>query len=286
MGESRRSRNDIYAYLMLLVALAMIGVFFAPMLMLTSNSLHADLGMGAVSEAFTLRNYVKFLTDPFYLGILFDTFLLGVIVVTICMVVGYPVAYVLARTRSRFRGTLVFLVIAPLLISVVIRNLGWLPVLGNSGMINWLLMSIGFVKEPLKLYGNFTGVVIGLVHTLLPFMILSVMTVIHRIDLELEEAAINLGASPLVMFWRVLLPLSRPGLLAGYLLVFTLAISAFTTPAMMGGRRVLLMSTYIEQQIRSVLNYGFGSTVAVILMLAGAVLTFLALRTPSQERTA
>ena len=285
MTDRGRRSPDVYAYLMMLVALVMTLVFFVPILLLTSNSLHADMGLGTVSEAFTLQNYVKFFSDPFYLGILFDTFLLGAIVVTICTIVGYPVAYILARTRSRFRSTLVFLVIAPLLISVVVRNLGWLPVLGNSGLVNWVLLSLGIVDQPLRLYGNFTGVVIGLVHTLLPFMILSVMTVIQRIDRELEEAAINLGARPLEMFWRVLLPLSRPGLLAGYLLVFTLAISAFTTPAVMGGRRVLLMSIYIEQQIRSVLNYGFGSTVAVILMVTGAVLTFLALRTPVQERS-
>lgn len=286
MADSGGRGEKAYAYLLLPVALVMAVVFFAPILLLTSNSLHTDLGLGTVSEAYTLQNYVKFFSDPFYLGILFDTFLLGFIVVTICMIVGYPVAYVLARTRSRFRGTLVFMIVAPLLISVVVRNLGWLPILGSNGMANWVLMSIGVVDRPLRLYGNFTGVVIGLVHTLLPFMILSVMTVIHRIDPELEEAAINLGARPLEMFWRVLLPLSRPGLLAGYLLVFTLAISAFTTPAMMGGRRVLLMSTYIEQQIRSVLHYGFGSTVAVVLMVAGGILTFLALRTPAEERSA
>ncbi len=185
--------------------------------------------------------------------------------------------------RSRWRGFLIFFVVAPLLISTVIRNLGWFPILGGGGLINWLLMSIGLIGEPLKIANNFTGVVVGLTHALLPFMILALMTVIQRIEPEIEEAAINLGASPIETFFRVVLRLSRPGLLAGYLLVFTMAISGFTTPDMMGGKRVLVMSTFIEQQVRSVLNYAFGSTAAVILMFVAAVLTLIAVRSGAEE---
>lgn len=253
-------------------------VFVLPLVFLAANSLHPGAGMGQVGPEWTLANYVRFLGDPFYLGILVDTMVIGLIVVSICAVIGYPVAYFLARTRSRWRGTLTFIVIAPMLISVVVRNLGWLPVLGDSGLINWLLLSTGLTAQPVKLVYNLTGVIIGLVHALSPFMILSLVTVIRRIEPELEEAAINLGAGPFETFWRVVLPLSRPGLLAGGLLVFTLSVAAYITPAMMGGKRVLVMAVYVEQQIRSVLNYPFGATAAVVLLAVTTLCTLLALR--------
>jgi putative spermidine/putrescine transport system permease protein len=240
--------------------------------------------MGIVDPAWTLDNYLKFLGDPFYYGILLDTLLLGVVVVSICLVIGFPVAYFLARTRSRWRGTLIFVVVSPLLISVVIRNVGWLPVLGSSGVINWLLLNLHIVSEPVRMISNFTGVVIGLVHALSPFMILSLMTVIQRIEPEIEEASINLGASPIETFWRIVVPLSRPGVLAGYLLVFTVVLSAFTTPGMMGGNRVLVMSTYISQQIRTVLNYPFGAMASVVLMLVTTVITVIALRLSGEKK--
>jgi putative spermidine/putrescine transport system permease protein len=197
---------------------------------------------------------------------------------------GFPVAYFLARTRSRWRGVLIFVVVSPLLISVVIRNLGWLPVLGSSGVVNWVLLNLHIVSEPVRMISNYTGVVIGLVHALSPFMILSLMTVIQRIEPEIEEASINLGASPFETFWRIVVPLSRPGVLAGYLLVFTVVLSAFTTPGMMGGNRVLVMSTYIGQQIRTVLNYPFAAMAAVILMLVTTITTLIALRLSGEKK--
>lgn len=259
-------------------------VFVLPIGQLALNSFHRNAGMGVVDPAWTLSNYLKFLGDPFYYGILLDTLLLGVVVVSICLVIGFPVAYFLARTRSRWRGTLIFVVVSPLLISVVIRNVGWLPILGSSGVINWLLLNLHIVSEPVRMISNFTGVVIGLVHALSPFMILSLMTVIQRIEPEIEEASINLGASPFETFWRIVVPLSRPGVLAGYLLVFTVVLSAFTTPGMMGGNRVLVMSTYISQQIRTVLNYPFGAMASVVLMLVTTVITVIALRLSGEKK--
>jgi putative spermidine/putrescine transport system permease protein len=253
-------------------------VFWLPILQLATNSFHKNASLGIIDPRWTFGNYTRFLSDPFYYGILFETFGLGLIVVSICICVGYPVAYFLARTKSRWRGILIFLVISPLLISVVIRNLGWLPILGSSGLINWLLLKVGILKSSIQLVNNFTGVIIGLVHTLLPFMILSLMTVIQKIEPELEEASINLGASPFMTFWKVVVPLSRPGLIAGSLLVFTVVLSAFTTPGMMGGNRVLVMSIYISQQMRTVLDYPFGAMAAVILMILTAIFTLVAIR--------
>jgi putative spermidine/putrescine transport system permease protein len=252
--------------------------FGAPVVSLAIKSFETFTGPGDSSLPWTLSNYVLFLTDTHYLGVLVDTFLLGIIVVTSCAVLGYPVAYFLARTQSRFRSLYIFLVFGPLLISSVIRNLGWMPLLGTNGFINWLLVTIGVVDQPLRLLNSFVGVVIGTVHAMLPFMILMLMTVIRRISLSLEEAALNLGASPWRKFWLVIFPLSLPGLIGGYLIVFTLTISAYTTPAMLGGNRVTVMSTFIAQQVRYVLNYPFGATTSVILMVAAIAVTLLATR--------
>lgn len=270
--------------LLLPALVVLVVVFIFPIAELAKNSFHRNAGLGMVDPAWTLENYVKFLSDPFYYGILIETFGLGLVVVSISMVMGYPVAYFLARTQSRWRSALIFLVVSPLLISVVIRNLGWLPILGSSGLVNWLLMSLGLVSEPLRLINNYTGVVIGLVHALSPFMILSLMTVIQRIEPEIEEASINLGASPFETFWRVVFPLSRPGLLAGFLLVFTVVLSAFTTPGMMGGNRVLVMSTYIAQQIRTALDYPFGAMASMVLMVVTGALTVIALKLPGERK--
>lgn len=273
----------IWFALALPAVLALSMVFIAPMLFLTVNSFFRSAGLGAVVPDITLDNYIRFLSDPFYLRMMFETFLIGLIVVSICTIIGFPVAYKLARTRSRWRGMLIFAVAAPLLISIVIRNLGWLPILGSNGLVNWVLMSLGLSDQPLTLSNNRTGVIIGLVHALLPFMILSLMTVIQRIDRDLELAAVNLGARPARVFFSVILPLSKPGLLSGYLLVFTIAVSAYTTPAMLGGKRVLIMSTYIAQQMMTVLDYAFGSAVAVVLVAVTCVLTIVALRADQKE---
>ena len=259
-------------------------VFFIPVALLASYSARPNGGYGTVGPGLTADNYIRFLSDPFYLGIIFDTLLMGILVVSICLLLAYPVAYLLARTHSRWRGMMIFMIMAPLLIATVIRNLGWFPILADSGLINWLLLSAGVIRAPLRLVNNYVGVIIALVHTFLPFMILALVTIIQKIGTDLEEAAQNLGASPWRTFFRVVLPLSRPGLLAGYLIVFTSVISAFTTPAMMGGKRVIVMATFVEQQIRSVLNYPFGATAAVILGVIGCALTVVSIRSGQEGR--
>jgi putative spermidine/putrescine transport system permease protein len=267
----------------LLPTLAVFGLIFAaPLADLIALSFHRMSGPAQVGAALTLANYRAFVTDPFYLEMLLRTCGLGLSVTLGCLVAGYPVAYYLARTPSRWRGFALFLVISPLLVSAIVRNIGWFPLLSQSGAVNWLLLKLGLIVTPLSLINNFTGVVIGLVHALLPFMILTLTTVIQRIEGDLEEAAANLGAGPLQTFWRVLLPLSLPGVVSGSLLVFAMAISAYTTPAILGGNRVLVMATYIAQQFRTVLNYPAGGTAAALLLLFAIVLTMLAL----QVRTA
>jgi putative spermidine/putrescine transport system permease protein len=274
----RVSANAKWALLSLPMVLTLAIVFAVPIICLIELSFFSMTGPAMVGDELTLENYRNFFTDPFYFRILLNTFWLASTVVLCCLVIGYPVSYFLARTRSRWRGLLLFMVVAPLLVSAVVRNIGWFPILSDSGLVNWVLLQSGLVTTPLQLIGNFTGVVIGLVHALLPFMILTLSTTIQRIEPELEEAAANLGAGPLRTFTHVLLPLSLPGIVGGALLVFTMAIAAYTTPVLMGGNRVLVMATFIGQQFRSVLDYALGATSAAVLMILAALLSLLALR--------
>ena len=277
-GTREARRIDVWLWI-LLVPLAALGIVFGiPIADLITLSFHEMKGPGQVGTDLTLQNYAAFITDRFFLVMLGNTFLMGLVVVASCLVIGYPVAYYLARATSRWRAMALFLVVAPLLVSAIVRNIGWFPLLSQSGVVNWLLVSSGLIDLPIRLVNNFTGVVIGLVHALLPFMVLTLTTVIQRVEPELEEAAANLGAGPMLVFLRVLLPLSIPGVVSGSLLVFTMAISAYTTPAILGGNRVLVLSTYIAQQFRTVLDYPAGATAAALLLVFAALLTVVALR--------
>jgi putative spermidine/putrescine transport system permease protein len=278
-----RRRTEIWLWIVLPTIAVFGAIFVAPLANLILVSFHRMSGPAQIGKSHTLANYRAFVTDPFYLEMLLRTCWLGLLVTFSCLAIGYPVAYYLARTASRWRSLALFLVISPLLVSAIVRNIGWFPLLSQSGLVNWALLKLGVIGSPLPLVNNFTGVVIGLVHALLPFMILTLATVIQRVEGDLEEAAANLGAGPLEVFWRVLLPLSLPGIVAGSLLVFTMAISAYTTPAILGGNRVLVMATYIAQQFRTVLDYPAGGTAAALLLVFAALLAMLALRLRTAE---
>lgn len=257
--------------------------FLAPLLLLVLYSVFRDGPHGQVVGDATLANYWAILSDPFYLKVIRDTVLLGLLVTVACACLGYPLAYFLARTSSRWRPLLMFLMITPLMISSVIRNIGWVPILGDHGALNTLLMTVGVIGSPIVLMNNFTGVAIALVHALLPYMTLVLMTVIRAIDIDIEHAARNLGASPWRSFWMVVFPLSMRGLAAGCVLVFTIAVSSYTTPTILGGGRVLVMATFIAQQIQSVMRYAFGSALAVVLFVVAVGLSSLASRRLEQN---
>jgi putative spermidine/putrescine transport system permease protein len=256
--------------------LALLAAFGLPIVELFSASLHKMAGPAQIGDAFTLDNYADVFRDSLFAEVLARTVGLGLVVVIFCLLIGYPVSYLLARTNAKWRDFAFFLVTASLLVSSVVRNLGWFPILGESGMLNWLLIHAGLLRTPASMVGNVAGVVIGLVHAELPIAILVLTTVIRRIEPELEEAARSLGAPPLETFWRVVLPLSLPGIVSGSLLIFTLAISAFTTPAILGGNRVLIMAIYVAQQFQIVLDYPAGATAAVLLLVTAALLTWAA----------
>jgi putative spermidine/putrescine transport system permease protein len=241
--------------------------FVAPLAILLVYSFYDFRPGGVMIPAFTLRQYLRFLGDPFYLYVLWRTVLLGLWVTAWCIVLGYPLAYILARTRSRhLRGILVTLLLVPLMTSVVVRSYGWMILLANSGLVNKTLLALGVTQTPVQLLFNTTGVVIALVAILLPYMILTLTPVIQNIPPSLEEASQSLGASPWRMFRDVVIPLSLPGVGAGSILVFVLTIAAYATPRLVGGSRLLVMPIFVYDQTMALLNWPFASATSFILL--------------------
>lgn len=233
----------------------------------------------------TSANYAA-LADGTFLTVLLRTLRLGLVCTAICALLGYPVAYFLARAERRVAMVGLFLLVTPLMVSAVIRTFGWLVILGRRGLINSALTALELDRLPL-LY-NETAVVVGLVNVFLPFMVLPLMASIERINPALEEAARNLGATWFGMFRRVILPLSRPGLISGCLLVYSAAISAFVIPVLMGGARVRVVGRLIYDQLLISYQWPSASAIATLLVIATTSLSFMALaitrRTARQEQ--
>jgi putative spermidine/putrescine transport system permease protein len=247
-----------------------VAVFLAPLGRIVRFSLDRAIPGGGIQPALTLANYAAFLADPFRLQEMGRTLMLGGEVTLATLVLSYPIALFLARTRSRWRGVLVTLAIAPLLTSAVVRTYAWIVILGNAGLINSFLQRAGLVGTPIALVNNMTGVVIALVHILMPYMILSLLAVFGRFNPDLEDAAMTLGANPWRVFHRITLPLSLPGIVTGCLIVFVLTISSFITPQLLGGGRVFLMATEIYQQATYTLNWPFAAAISLLLLLLSA----------------
>jgi len=257
-------------------------VLLAPGLTVLTLFLLVPLGLIVVISVFTYSptqiwlppvttaNYVKFF-DPYYLGVTWTTVRIGLVTTLVCALLGYPLAYFLARLRSRWLGLCLFLLITPLMVSSVIRIFGWLVILGRQGLVNTALGAVGFARVDL-LY-NEPAVVVGLTELLLPFMVLPLMTAIETIPRSVEEAARNLGAGSFALFQRVLLPLSLPGLVSGALLVYSVSISALVTPALMGGRKTRMLGNLVYDEVLTSMNWPFASAIAVVLLIVtGAVM--------------
>ena len=223
----------------------------------------------------TGRHYQRFLGDGYYWELLGRTLFLGVSVTLITLVLGVPVAYVLARMRSRTAALLLILTTFPLLVSAVVRSFGWMVLFFRDGVISNLLQAAGLVDHPLQLMYTLTGVIIALAQVLLPLMVLTLHGVFKSIDPDLEFAAMSLGASPPLALCLVTLRLARSGIVAGSLLVFSLAISAFATPGLVGGARANVMATAIYEQTIEMLDWPFASTLATILLVLVLALSLL-----------
>jgi putative spermidine/putrescine transport system permease protein len=249
--------------------------FLVPVGFLGPTSIRPYVPLVGITAGVTLNHYVKLVTDSYYLEIIGRTLGLGLAVTALTLVIGYPVAFFLARTRSRWRGWLTILVVFPLMLNLVVRTFGWIALLAQNGLVNQALITLGLVDAPVKLLFNFAGLLIGLTHIFLPFMVLVLIGAIQNIPRDLEDAARVLGASWASAFFRITLPLSAPGVLSGSILVFVLTISALVTPRLLGGPTYQVMSTLIYDEFLQRLNWPAGSAQAILLTLVVLVLVAL-----------
>lgn len=264
MSGSRRTALLLY---LAPVTLFYLGFLVLPYAMVLRLSLFRFSSMRLYIPEYTLANYAAVLLDPFYLLLIARTVGLGVLVTAICLLLGYPLALRIARAGPPLKGALIAVTLSPLLINLVVRTYAWLVLLGDTGVVNHWLQGLGLIGAPLPLGGNSFSVVVGLVHICLPLMTLSLIGVLERIDVALVDAADSLGASRARVLGRVVLPLSLPGVGAGSLLVFSFAISAFVTPALLGGNRVSTVSTLIYEKFTFSANWPVGATLVMVLLI-------------------
>ena len=223
-------------------------------------------------EDFTLANYAAIVTDPYYGALLARTVGLGLVVTLITFLLGYPLAVKIVRSTPRLKTVLLAVALSPLLINLVVRTYAWLVLLGDKGVINAWLVGHGLVASPLPINSNLFAVTIGLAHITLPLMVLSLVGVMESIDGRIVEAAQSLGSTSRRIHWRILLPLSLPGIASGSLLVFCFTISAFVTPALLGGNRVSTVSTVIYEKFTYSLNWPLGAALVFVLLALNLVL--------------
>jgi putative spermidine/putrescine transport system permease protein len=256
-------------WLLLAPSLAiLVGVFVIPLGILGRYSFYRTGAGGVMMPAWALDQYARFLLDAHYLRILGITLALAFGVTLVTAVLGYPLAYGLARARSPRRRALgVTALLIPLMTSVVVRSYGWMILLASTGVVNASLVATGIVSRPIQLLFTPTGVVIALAEVLLPFMVLSLLPVLQGVDVALEEASHSLGASPMATFRHIILPLSLPGLVSGSVLVFVLSVGAFATPRLVGGPTTDVITVLIYEQTLSLLNWPFGAASAWVLLL-------------------
>lgn len=238
--------------------------FVAPLLILFYVSLQTDTAMTAAG----LLQYARFLLDPFSLGVLGRTLWLGVEVTLLCLLLGYPLAWAYVRGPAWLRPVLILVVLLPLLTSVVVRTFAWIVILGRLGIVNSALVSLGLIDTPLRLLYTEGGVVVALAQVQMPLMILPLITALSRIDPNLDDASAALGAGAWRGFWRVTVPLSLPGIIAGCMLTYAAAITAFITQSLVGGGQMLFMPMYIYQQATALQNWPFAAAISIIFLAA------------------
>jgi len=222
-----------------------------------------------IQPVFILKNWHELFTDEYFREMFGRTLRISVLVTIICAAIGAPEAYILNRMSPRWRGIFLFVILGPLLISVVARTLGWALLFGGeTGVVNKALMKLGVIDSALPFMFTETGVVVALAHVLVRFMVLSVWAALQRLDPQIENAATSLGASHLTVLTRVVMPQVMPGILSGAIVVFALAASAFATPAIIGGRRLKVAATLAYDEFLNTLNWPLGAAVAVLLLVA------------------
>jgi putative spermidine/putrescine transport system permease protein len=261
-------------YLLSLPALLLFALIVAvPLVMTVLLSFHDWGQYKGIEAVFILKNWREVLGDSYFHEVFLRTLRIALWVTVLSAVFGAPEAYILHRMRSPWRGIFLLVLLGPLLISVVARTLGWALLFGgNNAVVNKVLMSAGLISSPVPFMFTETGIVVGLTHVLMPYMVLSVWASLQKLDPQVENAAMSLGAGHWAVVRRIVLPQVVPGMLAGGIIVFALAASAFATPAILGGRRLKVASTLAYDEFLNTLNWPLGAVVAVIILVALATI--------------
>lgn len=263
-GETRKTKTLL---ILLLPATIWLLIFFIiPLIIVLVYSFLERGTYGGVIWEFTLKNYQR-LANDLYLNIILRSLGLASLTTLICLIIGYPVAFLIATISSRWRNLLLFLVIIPFWTNFLVRTYAWMVILRSEGVINTFLQSLNLIQDPLNLIFTPFAVVVGLVYGYLPFMILPLYATIERLNFSLVEAAQDLGANQIRTFFRIILPLTLPGIIAGSILVFIPALGAFITPDILGGAKTVMVGNLIQNQFLQARDWPFGSTLSMGLMI-------------------
>lgn len=272
--DTKQGGRALGAGLAFPASLIVLCVMLVPILMLFRYSFN-NFESSIMVEGFTFQNYLTFVQDPYYRDVFLSTVYVAVVCTLLALVLGFPVAYFLAKTQSRFKSLFIILLVFPLMVGSVVRAAGWMVVLGNAGFVNYVLKWVGLIDQPLQLMYTPLAVIIGTTGVVLPYLILTLQSVLEGIDFSVEEAAQNLGAGFFTTFWRVVLPIAVPGVAAGTMLVFILCMNAYATPVLLGGTGITMMAPALYDQITKASNWPFGSALALVLVAATLIMALL-----------
>ncbi|QEL27029.1 ABC transporter permease (plasmid) [Bosea sp. F3-2] len=257
-----------------------VAFFLAPMAVVLIASLTTLAGQP------TFAHYVRILADAYHWDVLWVTFRIGALTTLVCVLIGYPLAWYLVRIVKwrPWRRFCVILLVVPLFTSNIVRSFGWMVLLGRNGLVNDGLIGLGLIERPMRFLGTELGILIGLVYILLPFIVLAVGNALAKVDPALEHAAADLGATPAGTFRTIIFPLSLPGLMAGAVMVFMLAVSAYVTPALLSGGRITVFSMLIFQQYSSVFDFNYGGALSITMLVLTLALVAIAGRFSEPRR--
>lgn len=257
-----------------------VAVFLAPMAVVLIASLTTPAGQP------TFAHYVRILADAYHWDVLWVTFRIGALTTLVCVLIGYPLAWYLVRIVKwrPWRRFCVILLVVPLFTSNIVRSFGWMVLLGRNGLVNDGLIGLGLIERPMRFLGTELGILIGLVYILLPFIVLAVGNALAKVDPALEHASADLGATPAGTFRTIIFPLSLPGLMAGAVMVFMLAVSAYVTPALLSGGRITVFSMLIFQQYSSVFDFNYGGALSITMLVLTLALVAVAGRIGEPRR--
>lgn len=273
-GIIDKLKKSLGAFVTILpVSIWMLAFFIVPLILILVVSFASRGEAGDIVYSFTLSNYAR-IFDKLYLTIFFKSILIGLATTIICLVLGYPFAFIIARAGKKLKPLFLLLIMLPFWTNSLVRTYAMIILLRTEGIINSILLNIGLINEPLQLMYTNTAVMIGMLYMMFPFMVLPLYASIEKLDMSLLEAAEDLGANPINKFLKVTLPLTKGGIFSGSLLVFVPTLGLFFITDLMGGSKVMLMSNLVKNQFLTARDWPFGSAISVVLMLVMIILIF------------